>query len=130
MDIESRRMHVTRQAVAELACGMLFVRTFVAAEPHVAVNPEHGAATGARIGNELFGDFLEVGRHRRDEIRHLSLDRAAKPLLVGFEPGALIVGLEVLEEPEERRRDTAELGHGFVPDLNKGTTERSAGSLA
>src|ERR1700687_5690674 len=114
MDVESRCMHVARETVAELAGGMFLVRTFVAGKAHVAVNAKHGAAIGARIGNELFGDLLQFGRHRRDELRHLSLDGAAKTLLVGFEPGALVLGLEVLEKPEERSGKTAELSHGFI----------------
>src|SRR6266567_3588931 len=101
MDVESWRMHVAREAVAELAGGMFLVRTFVAAEAYVAVNAEHGAAIGPRIGNELLGDSLQFGRHRGDEVRHLSLDRAAKSLLMRFEPGALVVGRKVLEKHEE-----------------------------
>src|SRR5438067_1413349 len=101
MNVEPRRMRIASETVAELARGMFLIRTFIAAEPHVAVNAEHGTAVRPRIGNELLGDFPEFRRHGRDELRHLSLNNCAKALLVGFEPGALVVRLEAAEEREE-----------------------------
>src|SRR5207249_9278791 len=112
MNVESRCVHVACEAVAELARGMFLIRTFIAREPHVAVNAEHGTAIRPRIGNELLGDLPELRRHGHDEVRHLSLDRAAKSLLIGFEPGALVVLLEAAEEGEERLGESAELSHG------------------
>ena len=101
MHIEARRVDVAAEAVAELAGAMLLVRTFVLREAHVAVDAEHRAAIGPRIGDELLADAGEMRRHRGNEIRHRSLDGFSEAALVGLEPRAIVVRLELAEEREE-----------------------------
>src|ERR1700722_3335223 len=78
MHVETGRMRVLAECVAEMAGGMLLVRTFVLREAHVAIDAEHGAAVRPRIGGKMFRDFREPWRHRRDEIAHRRLYAVAK----------------------------------------------------
>src|SRR5262249_32637814 len=112
MHVEAGRVHVASQPMPELACGMLLIRTFVLGKPHVAMDAEHRAAMRPRIGNEFAANLRKRARHRRNEIRHWRLDDGAEALLVGFEPGAVVVRFQVAEEGEEVFREPAKLvGH-------------------
>ena len=105
-------MHVLAELVAEMAGGMLLVRTLVFREAHVAIDAEHRAAIGPRIGDEMLRDFLEARRHRPDELAHRRLHGFLEALLVLLEPWAIVVRLQLAEEREEIFRKPGEaFGH-------------------
>src|SRR5262249_38240596 len=97
VNVQARSMGVPSQAVAEVAGGMFLIRTSVARETAVAIDAEHRAPIGPGIGDELLAHALKMRRHRAYEFRHRTLDGGSEALLVGLEPGPLIVLLELAE---------------------------------
>src|SRR5215469_2128669 len=82
MHVEARRMRVPAERVAKMTGRVFLVGPLVLGESHVAVDAEHRAAVGPRIGDELLRDLRELWCHRRDEGAHRRLHRIAETLLV------------------------------------------------
>src|SRR5579862_360349 len=87
--------------MAEVAGGMLLVRTLVLRKAHVSIDAEHRAAVRPRVGGEALRDFRELRRHGGNERAHRRLHAVAEALLVRFEPWPLVMRLQLAEEGEE-----------------------------
>src|SRR5207302_6310957 len=87
---------------------MLFVRTLVAGKTGIAIDAEHRAAIGARIGDELLAHPRKPRRHRRNELRHRPLNRFLEAVFVGFKPGPLVVRSQLAKEGEQVGRKALE----------------------
>src|SRR5678815_4203096 len=86
----------------EPACGVCFVRGFVARESNVAIDPKHAAF---RIAVHLRGEARKTGIHLTDQIAHWLTDFALVIGAVSLEPFLVVVLLQLTEELKRCRAE-------------------------
>src|SRR5690606_38816218 len=100
VDVERRRRDLAPPVVEQARALPALVRRLVAGETGVALDPEHRAAHGARVGAVMRADR----RQRRLQVAQETLERLAHVrLVVGLvrlEPGALVVPGDAAQEAE------------------------------
>src|SRR5215207_4279130 len=96
MQVQAGRLGLGGTGVAEVDPDMRLVRRLVLREPGVAIDAKQGLPVGDEVRRDLWkavADVLDEGQRRL-------LDVLLVAALVGLEPVALIVGLQVAEELE------------------------------
>ena len=101
VEVEAGSVGRLAHLVAELSGGLRLVWALVLGEPHVAVDAEHGAAVGARVGHEVLADRLQLGTEVGDELEQGLLHVLLVPTLVVLEPCTVVVGSQLEQELEE-----------------------------
>ncbi len=112
VEVEARGVGVLARLVAELDAGVGLVGALVLGEAHVAVDAEERAADRPRIGVEVGADLGQARPEIADELLRRMAQLLLVALLVGLEPLAVVVGLEVAQELEELRAEVGSGGHG------------------
>src|SRR5215469_4745227 len=103
--------------VPEVRRGVRLVRALVFRKPYVAINTQHRAAIGPRIGDESAADLFERWREVGDQTQERRLDVGLVAILVRLEPPALVVSLEVPEKPEQTWPEITVRCHGLMRHL-------------
>lgn len=96
----------------ETGSRMGLIGRLVLGEARVSVNAEHRPAGGAVVGDDLGADPAKGRPDVADEIQERVSDQLLVAFLIVLEPGAVVMGLEFLEEFEKGRREI-DAGFGF-----------------
>src|SRR5262249_8288076 len=111
--------------VPEVRRGVRFVGALVFRIPYTAMDTQHRAAMGTRVGDESAADLFERRREVRDQTQERRLDVGLVALLVRREPPALVVSLEIPEKAEQTWPEITVRCHGLPRQLRSHLYVRS-----
>ena len=109
-------MRLLGPLVPEVDAGLRLVRRLVAREARVAVDAEQRAALAAGVGHQVRADLRQAQPEVLDEGERRLEQVVLVAVLVGVEPLAVVVGLQLAQEGEQLGAELAIAHRPVVSD--------------
>jgi len=107
VEVEHGRVGVLAAGVGEMYAHVGLKGFLVVGESGVAIDPEQGTPRGARVGDEMRAELVEMRPEAADEHQRRVTNHILIPRFVLGEPITVVVALELAQEIEQLREKKA-----------------------